>query len=80
MIVLYSNEARHPQIAKFKATAKEIHYAPDLKTELYNRGWAMIVQMYGNEQTAISQRADISYKDIWDNTDKETIPHFENIK
>jgi hypothetical protein len=79
MIVLYSNEPRHPQIAKFKATAKEIHYAPDLKTELYNRGWDMIVQMYGNEPTAISERALISYKDIWDNTDREIIPYFENI-
>ena len=79
MIVLYSNEARHPQIAKFKATAKEIHYAPGIETELYNRGWAMIVQMYGNEKTAISERAEIAYKDIWENTPRETIPYLENI-
>jgi hypothetical protein len=80
MIVLYSNEARHPQIAKFKATAKEIHYAPDLKTDLYNRGWAMVVEMYGNEKTAIGERALISYKNIWENTPRETIPYLENIK
>ena len=79
-IVLYSNEARHPQIAKFKATASEIHYAPDLKTDLYNRGWAMVVEMYGTEKEAIGERALISYNYIWDNTPREIIPYLENIK
>jgi hypothetical protein len=79
-IVLYSNQARHPQIAKFKATASEIHYAPDLKTDLYNKGWAMVVEMYGTEKEAIGERALISYNYIWDNTPREIIPYLENIK
>ena len=79
-IVLNPNEPRHPQIAKFKATAKEIHYAPGIETDLYNRGWAMIVEMYGNEKTAIGERAKIAYDHIWDNTPREIIPYFENIK
>jgi hypothetical protein len=36
--------------------------------------------MYGNDQTAIGERAKIAYDHIWDNTDREIIPHFENIK
>ena len=73
----FAAENRHGQIIKFQYIAKFIHYAPHLKMELKSAGLQLVFDLYGGKELAISQNAENSYNQVWDQAPNENDPDID---